>query len=429
MTTDIGAAAACRLLPSAKAATMPKALALHRHELGPLPDRLPDEALSCIHASGLRGRGGASFPTGVKWQAVAERSRRDAVVVVNAAEGEPASRKDDALLRMRPHLVLDGAVLAARSVGATDAVVYVRERSGSARRAVEAALAERADTDHIRWHVALAPDVYVAGEETAVIRRLNGGPARPTPVPPRPYERGVAGRPTLVQNVETLAHAALILRHGADWFRTAGTATCPGTALFTVWTQQRRQVVEAELGTRLGALLESTGVSSADAAAILLGGYFGRFLTVDEVADLVLDETLLHDVDATLGCGVVAVIPRRVCPLAEASRIAAYLARETAGQCGPCVRGLPAISEATARLVRGGAPARAALADLERWAGQVAGRGACHHPDGAVRLVASVQTALAAEIDKHARTGPCERTGLRSTLPGVPPVTLGNLRW
>jgi len=205
-------------------------LAAHRARFGPLPAD-HGQLIARVEAAGLRGRGGARFPTAVKLAAVARRRRP--IVVVNATEGEPASVKDKALLHRAPHLVLDGAAAAGAAVGAREVIVAVERSAVSTLQATEAAVGERraAGIDRLIVRVVGTPSRYVAGEETALIHWLNGGEAKPTLVPPRPFERGVNGRPTLVDNAETLAHLALIARFGPQWYRRAGTADDPGTTL------------------------------------------------------------------------------------------------------------------------------------------------------------------------------------------------------
>ncbi len=170
--------------------------------------------------AGLRGRGGGRFPLGEKLDAV-RRSRGKPVVVVNGCEGEPMSFKDRVLLESLPHLVLDGALCCARALQATELLIAVDETRTRTTEAVERALAERGD---IEATVVDVPTGYVTGQETAVVNLINGGPAIPRHVPPRVTQRGVSGRPTLVSNPETLAHAALIARYGSDWFREGGHA-------------------------------------------------------------------------------------------------------------------------------------------------------------------------------------------------------------
>lgn len=373
----------------------------HCNRYGGLPLELSGvELRGRIAASGLTGRGGAAFPTAVKLDAVVGGRTRP-VVVANGAEGEPPSGKDKVLLGYTPHLVLDGAVLAARAVGARR--VIVATTSAMCAR-VQQALGERHDP--VAVQTAIVPDTFIAGEETALVNALNGGPALPTFVPPRPFERGVDGDPTAVLNVETLAHVALIARYGDAWFRRRGTAEEPGTALVTVSGAVReRGVYEVELGSRLSELLEHAQ-ADADAQAYLVGGLFGTWVSGEEGRAARLSNADLRRVGASLGARAIVVLPRNACGLVETARIARYLADSSAGQCGPCVHGLSAIADSLDHLVR---PRRRApdYGLLRRRLAQVSGRGACRHPDGAVGLVASALRVFARELERHLQGGRC----------------------
>jgi NADH:ubiquinone oxidoreductase subunit F (NADH-binding) len=195
-----------------------ESLATHRQRLGPLPALVSRELIAELDSSGLLGRGGGGFPVGRKWRTVAERSSGHAVVLANGAEGEPLSRKDRSLMAARPHLVIDGALLAARAVRADDIIFYIGTEHRAADAAMRQALAERPADVRGRARIVTAPAGYVSGEESAAVHFVNAGDARPTTTPPRPFDRGVGGRPTLVQNVESLALAALIARRGHDWY-------------------------------------------------------------------------------------------------------------------------------------------------------------------------------------------------------------------
>jgi NADH:ubiquinone oxidoreductase subunit F (NADH-binding) len=239
-----------------------------------------------IERSGLRGKGGARFPTATKLAAVAARKR--AIVVANGTEGEPASTKDLVLMSQAPHLVLDGAMVAAEMVGASEVILCLK-RGSVVQPLFERALAERRANgyDTVPMRVVGAPNRYVAGEETAIVNWLNGGDAKPTLVPPRPFERGVAGRPTLVQNVETLGDIALISRFGSDWFRAAGTPNDPGTTLVTLsGAVQKPGVCEMPFGVRIGDVLRVAGADCADLSGVLVGGYFGAWLPAAVAADV-----------------------------------------------------------------------------------------------------------------------------------------------
>lgn len=374
----------------------------------PAPGR---ELVAELEASGLTGRGGAGFPVAAKIRAVTARRGRP-VVVVNGVEGEPLSAKDKLLLRRLPHLVLDGAVALAAAVGSRD--VYVAHSAGATREryALELALAERAAChvhERIPIRLVAVPDRFVSGQETALVQFLNGGPALPTLTPPRPFEAGVARRPTLIQNAETVAHVAQVARRGASWFRETGTQAGPGTALFTVsGAVSRPGVREAPLGTPLRVLIERAGGLARPARAVLIGGYAGSWIDARDAAALTLDEESMRAHGGSVGVGAVAVLPQGACGLCETARVARYLADESAGQCGPCVHGLDAIADRLERPARSGN-----RAVLERWAAQVTGRGACRHPDGAARLVASAVRVFRRELETHeARRCSSSRTTL-----------------
>jgi NADH:ubiquinone oxidoreductase subunit F (NADH-binding) len=372
--------------------------------------------LAEVERSGLRGKGGARFPTATKLAAVA--SRRRAVVVANGTEGEPASSKDTVLMTHAPHLVLDGAELAAEIVGASEVILCVK-RGSVAIPIVERALAERHAHryERIPTRLIAAPTRYVSGEETSIVNWLNGGDAKPTFVPPRPFERGVDGRPTLVQNVETLCDLALIGRFGSEWYRTAGTKDDPGTTLVTLsGAVKRAGVFEIPLGMRLGAVVDLGEPDPRGLAAILVGGYFGAWLPSAASADIPLAVDPLHRAGSGLGAGVVFAMPREgTCALAEVARATRWLADQNAGQCGPCVNGLDSIAGAMRVLVAGDRDRRAQR-HLEHWLALMPGRGACKHPDGVARFVASALNVFADEIERHRRLGPCP-IGDRGLLP------------
>jgi len=361
-------------------------LADHERRLGPLPPARPG-LIEAIERSGLLGRGGASFPVGTKWRSVAGRSGGPAVVLANAAEGEPLSRKDQFLLWARPHLVLDGARLAAGAVGADRVVLYVGEEHRSAAAALARALAERPAAQRRGVSLVAAPARYVAGEESAAVHFVNDGVAAPTATPPRPYERGVDGRPTLVQNVESLAHAALVARGGGA-----------GTVLLTVaGAVHRPGVVEVPAGTTVGEAVARAGGAAGTSRAVLLGGYFGSWLEVGEAWRLPLDPGALRAAGGSLGCGVLSVLRASTSPVEETARIMRKLAGESAAQCGPCFFGLRALADACGRLAAR-RPDPDDLDRLWRWSAEVRGRGACRHPDGAAGFLQSALRVFAHEF-------------------------------
>jgi NADH:ubiquinone oxidoreductase subunit F (NADH-binding) len=365
-----------------------------------------------VEASGLQGRGGAAFPVARKLAAVRARRGRP-VVVVNATEGEPLSGKDKVLLRHVPHLVLDGAVALAAELRTADVVVAVSRNAHDERSALVAAVNERKTHRVDRRadiNVVTVPDRFVAGEETALVQHLNGAPAQPTLVPPRPFERGVDGRPTLVQNAETVAHVALIARHGPSWFRRVGTPAEPGSALFTVSGSVRRPgVYEAGLGIPLVELIELAGGLAKTPQAVLVGGYFGTWFSAAAARTLTLDDACLLPRGGSLGARAIAVLADDACGVVETARVARYLAEQSAGQCGPCMHGLAAIAGALERAARPEAVDERQR--IARWCAQVDGRGACRHPDGAVRFVASALDVFATEFEAHSVHRRCTSDG------------------
>jgi NADH:ubiquinone oxidoreductase subunit F (NADH-binding) len=405
-----------RLLPAGFAAG-PASLAEHLARHGPCPSpgldgRRREALIEEVGRAGLTGRGGAGFPTAQKLAAVA--AGRAPVVVANGTEGEPASAKDKVLLARSPHLVLDGAVLAAEMVGASQTVIVVHH---SVREIVDNAVGDRkrGGFGQVRIKVITAADGFVGGEASAVVHWIERRTPTPTATPPRLSERGLGAAPTLVQNVETLAHLALIARYGALWFRSAGTAQEPGSMLVTILGAVREPSVhEIAIGTPIGEVLGLAGGPSAPLQALLLGGYFGTWVAAAAAASLPFSSAGLADLGASVGAGLIAALPDDACGLAETARVVRYLADESAGQCGPCLFGLDAVADQVQRLADG---RTSEVGPLRRWLGQVDGRGACSHPDGAVRLVRSALDRFGPELEQHAQGWCC---GASSVLP-VPP--------
>ena len=371
-----------------------------------------------VARAGLCGRGGAAFPTAVKLRAVAA-ARRRGIVVANGAEGEPASLKDRLLLEALPHLVLDGGSLAAAAVGASEVIVCVPQSASTARHSVAQALREREREryDSVAVRIVLVPDRYLAGQESALVNHINGGPTVPTLTPPMPFERGVQRRPTLINNVETLAHVALIARYGSEWFRELGTRDQPGSTLLTLsGAIAYPGVYEIEPGAPLTDLIETAGGQTSEIKALLLGGYSGTWLPGLLSYTLSLSAQQLAPYRAGLGPGIVLALSEDACGVAETARVTSWLAAQTAGQCGPCVHGLNTIASAVEELAAGTAAAETERR-IARWASMVQGRGACAHPDGAVRFVSSALEVFAEEFAEHAQHGPCPACARPSELP------------
>jgi NADH:ubiquinone oxidoreductase subunit F (NADH-binding) len=374
----------------------------------------PDALLDEIDRSGLLGRGGAAFPMAVKLRTVrdAGRAGRRTVVLANGEEGEPASVKDRWLLRNRPHLVLDGVRLAARIVNADSAFVYVSDPHAA--HAVRTALTA-VPSDGVAVSVVTVDPGYVAGEETAAVRAVNGGPAKPTDKPPRPFQEGVGGHPTLVSNVETLANLPFILKHGSDAYRLTGTSASPGTFLATVTGAGRAAgLYELPHGTSVADLLVLHGVSADAVTGVLMGGYFAGLLNRD-VLGATLDHETMRALGSGLGCGAVAILTDD-CPVAVAAAVLAYFDRENADQCGSCFNGTAAMS-AVAAALRDGVATIEDLARLERWSVVLRGRGACATLDAATNVAATLLKQFAEDVARHV-AGDCDscRNGAYTAL-------------
>ncbi|MHB1211425.1 MAG: NADH-ubiquinone oxidoreductase-F iron-sulfur binding region domain-containing protein [Candidatus Nanopelagicales bacterium] len=417
-------------------------LAVHLAEHGPLPaaagrcGRAAGSLVDEVERSGLRGRGGGWFPTAVKLRAVVESSSargrlsatRRPVVIGNGMEGEPASGKDAVLLAASPHLVLDGLSAAARAIGATEAFLAVH-RGSRLVPGLLAALGERADAmlDEVPIRLVTPPARYVASEESALAHWVGDGLA--TPVPDRrPFQSGSVGRPTLVQNAETLAHLALIARNGGAWFADAGSPAAPGTTIVSVGGAVAAPgVVEVPTGTAVARILELGGGPTADVTGYLTGGYGGAWVPPAGFAATPWDPESVRAAGGVIGASVLWVVGPDACPLHEMARVAAWLAGETVGQCGPCAFGLPSVRDDVHLL----AVRRAGAGDAERLRarlGLIANRGGCKHPDGTARFLATGLAAFPDEVAAHL-AGRCSfgsrRPGSPSSLP-VPEARLAS---
>jgi NADH:ubiquinone oxidoreductase subunit F (NADH-binding)/ferredoxin len=373
-----------------------------------------DELVAAAKEVDLRGRGGAAFPFARKLSSVASAAdSRDSstVVLVNATEGEPASMKDHFLLARTPHLILDGALLAARALGARQVVIAVTDR-GQARRSVRDAVAESGHGEGVR--VVAVPERFVTGESGALVNCVNGG----LPLPPgrkvRSSENGVDGLPTLLSNAETFAQLAVLAHLGAERYASVGTPDEPGTVLLTVWgTDGRPSIIETPTGVPLVQVLNlcDAGVGQG----VLVGGYHGVWLEPEAAAAARVSRAHIEKAGGMLGAGVVLPLNPQVCPLGEAARVAAYLGAESSGQCGPCRLGLPAIARSLQALASGSATVEA-MSGLLQGTQVVKGRGACHHPDGSSRFVTTALETFGEDVALHMAKGTCGRP-VRGLLP------------
>lgn len=389
----------------------PEDLATHNRRLGPLPDLTrPDDLIDTIDRSGLAGRGGGYFPL-IRKVRLAVTSPGRPLVVVNATEGEPAVAKDRALVRYRPHLVLDGAQVLAAAAGADRIFVAVhrgRPETGDLARAVAARTDGVASprppvAGAVAVEVVAVPDGYVAGESSAVVSWIDGGPGRPAGRSRPTAEVGIAGRPTVVANAETVAHLALLARRGPDWFREAGGPGGAGTALITVAgdVEYPGRVLEVAGPVTVGEVLAAAG--GRNPRAVLIGGYTGSWADADASAAVALQPDSLWAIGAGIGCGLVGALGPHRCPLVETAHLVRWLAGQRVGQCGMCDAGLPALADLVEELAAGGRAGRRAVARIVELGQSVAGRGLCGLPDGTLSMVESALRAFPAELRLHGR--------------------------
>jgi NADH:ubiquinone oxidoreductase subunit F (NADH-binding) len=339
------------------------------------------------------------------------------VVIANAMEGEPASGKDAVLLAHVPHLILDGIQAAAATVGATDAYLAVHRGTPSIDE-FDRAIAERR-SDPVRVELITPPARYVASEESALSHWAGDDIATPV-YGDRPFERGMNGRPTLVQNAETLAHLGLIARHGGVWFAEVGDAEAPGTTLVTVGGRVRQPgVIEVPTGTPVSEILARCGDVEGSVEGFLTGGYGGAWVASESLWSVDWAPAQVREAGGVIGAGILWALDAAICPLHEIARVATYMAGESAGQCGPCRFGLPSVADDLTDLAHATCT-KEDLARINARLSLVVNRGGCKHPDGTARFVATGLTVFSGEVAEHLRGG-CSASRSGTSLP-IPEV-------
>jgi NADH:ubiquinone oxidoreductase subunit F (NADH-binding)/ferredoxin len=390
-------------------------LEAHTEIFGPLPRMSVDELIAMASEVDLRGQGGAAFPFARKLKTVIDTARKTdqpTIVVVNATEGEPGSFKDKMLMIRSPYLILSGAALVAEAIDAEEIIVGVTSNE-LANRSIEAAVAAEPGLRKM-VRVVQQPERFISGESGALIRGINGK----KPVPPGrktlAAEKGVDELPTLLSNASTFAQVAVLALLGPARFASVGVPEEPGTVLLSVTGSAKHPaVVECPTGVPLGAVLDICQAPAGD--GVLVGGYHGMWLDAEAAYQVPIGREGLAAAGGTFGAGIVLPLGDGTCPLGEVSRIANYLAGESAGQCGPCKLGLPSIARALAAIVDGSGGIEA-LDVARRAAATVNGRGACAHPDGTTRFVLSALEVFTEDLAAHVFHSTCGRP-VRGVLP------------
>ena len=396
------------LLSGPAAGSGPESLHAHRSRWGALPALDGAQVLALLRAARLDGRGGGGFPVARKVAAALTTGGRP-LLLVNASESEPASAKDATLCALRPHLVLDGTALLATALGVDEAVVHLHRGADAPVDGILRAVDERRGGGHdgVSWSVSLGPDRYVSGEASAVAGFVHDGDGRPRFAMTPMAVEGPAGRPTVVVNAETVAQLGLLARIGPTAWASLGTGTSPGPRLLTLSGAVDRpgQVVELIGPGTVGDVLVATGATTPP-AAVLVGGFAGTWLTGDEAWQVPWERAALECLGSGPGCGLLGVLPHGACALVETARVVAYLAGESAGQCGTCVAGLPRLAVGMAALADG-TFRRRGMKRLVSLGDELLGSGACGHPDGVVRLVRSTLDVFGDDVVRHLAGSPC----------------------
>src|ERR1700734_3153497 len=390
-------------------------LAAHTEIFGPLPRVSVEQLIDMASQVDLRGQGGAAFPFARKLKAVvdaAKRTNQPAIVVVNATEGEPGSFKDKMLMIRSPYLILSGAALVAEALEAEEIFVGVTGNE-LANRSIEAAIAAEPGLRSL-VRVVQQPERFISGESGALLRGINGK----RPIPPGrktlAAEKGVDDLPTLLSNASTFAQIAVLALLGPEQFASVGVPEEPGTVLLSVsGSAMHPAVVECPTGVPLGAVLDICQAPAGD--GVLVGGYHGMWLDAETAYQVPVGREGLASAGGAFGAGIVLALGDGTCPLGEVSRVASYLAGESAGQCGPCKLGLPTIARALAAIVDGSGGIEA-LDVARRAAATINGRGACGHPDGTTRFVLSALEVFTEDLAAHVFHSSCGRP-VRGMLP------------
>lgn len=379
-----------------------------------------EEVIGEVTAAGLRGRGGAGFPTGKKWSLTRECEVAPRYVVANGGEDEPGSKKDRLLMENLPHLVLEGALLASYAVGASKAYFYINRQYGEAIDSMKQAIAEAREAGYFGARILgsgfscdaeliEAPPNYVAGEDTAALEVIEGKPPLPRKKPPFPATVGLFAKPTAVNNVETLANVPPIVSRGASWYRSFGTEESPGTMLFSLGEEVHRPgVYELAFGTPLRYLVEGCGgglKGRKPLKAILPGGPSSAFLAPEKI-DIALDHRSLKEAGSSIGCGVVRLITEGECLVEETLRIAEFFERESCGQCPAC-RMETGMLTAMLKKVRQGQGGPALLEQFAKVIEFNRGKGFCNLINMPAPPIESALRLFRADFEAHLASGRC----------------------
>jgi NADH-quinone oxidoreductase subunit F len=380
----------------------------------------PAEIIEQVKVSGLRGRGGAGFPTGLKWSFINPKVPGQKYVVCNSDEGEPGTFKDRDILRYNPHQLIEGMILAGYAVGATVGYNYIRGEFWEPYERFEAALEEARAAGFLgenilgsrfdfQLHSHLGAGAYICGEETALLESLEGKKGQPRYKPPFPAQFGLFGRPTVINNTETYASIPVILEQGGSWFKTLGVENSGGTKLFAVsGNVSNPGVFEVSMGTPFSKLLEMAGgmKDGRKLKAVIPGGSSAPVIPGEVMMDLTMDFDSIAGAGSMLGSGAVIVMDDTNCMVKILERMSYFYYEESCGQCTPCREGTGWLYRVVHRIETGqGQPEDLDL--LDGVAGRIAGRTICALGDAAAMPVQGMLRHFREEFQYHIDHGKC----------------------
>jgi len=381
----------------------------------------PDQVVQELKASGLRGRGGAGFRTGVKWDKVLNHRVKERYFVCNAGEHEPGTFKDRHLLKTIPHQLIEGCLIASRTSQAKASFIYVNHEYQEERENLKKALVQAKERGFVGNNIlgsGIDIDLqvfeghgsYVAGEETAMLESMQGRPAMPRQKPPfYPTDYGLYGKPTLVNNVETLCNIPRILHKGAAWFTEVGTEKCPGTMMFSLsGAVNRPGVYEMPMGVTVRELIERCGggvPGGRNIKAVFPGGPAFSMVTADQL-DLPMDFDSLKKAGTGLGSAGVIVVDDATCMVRQTLKFSDFFKGESCGQCPPCRMGTINLATLMTK-IEAGEGTQKDLDSLLQLCGFVKGTGYCTLVTGAAVLVQSSVKLFRHEFEEHIRLQHC----------------------
>ncbi|MCB1762464.1 MAG: NADH-quinone oxidoreductase subunit NuoF [Gammaproteobacteria bacterium] len=380
----------------------------------------PESIVNEVKASGLRGRGGAGFPTGLKWSFISRNAPGQKYVVCNSDEGEPGTFKDRDVLRYNPHQLIEGMVIAGYAIGATCGYNYIRGEFWEPYERFEAALEEARAAGFLgkdllgsgfdfELYSHLGAGAYICGEETALLESIEGKKGQPRYKPPFPAHFGLYGRPTIINNTESLASIPVILEKGGEWFKQLGVENSGGSKLFSISGNIKNPgVFEIPLGTPFAELLEMAGgmKDGSKLKAVIPGGSSAPILPGDVMMQLTMDYDAIAKAGSMLGSGAVIVLDDSNCMVKVLERMSYFYHEESCGQCTPCREGTGWLYRVVKRIETGrGRPQDLAL--LDDMTTKIAGRTICALGDAAAMPVQGMLRHFRDEFEYHIKHKRC----------------------